>query len=286
MNLKDHKLSQTAARIWCLLRVFPYLVSDKVEENDEYLELIILLNRICEVVFAPKLPESIIPYFAALIEDHEKLFRKLFPHINSIHKLHHMSHYPDYIAHSGPLRWLNCFRFEARHGLLKKHGGVCCNYKNITKTLANVTQITQCSIWATGQKPRDRLKYPNGERTKVRDTRSRGELNQMGLEDDCLVTIMQRIEVYSIDCIEYRIGLFVAIDSGRESKIHDVSFGCIDEILLLESEEVYLRCNEWPSLWLSESLNAHCVSEGLGQRFLNVNELCDLKPFSISRVEI
>jgi len=35
-NLKDHTISQTGSQTWCLMRIFPFIVSDKVPKKDEY----------------------------------------------------------------------------------------------------------------------------------------------------------------------------------------------------------------------------------------------------------
>jgi len=102
-NLKDHTISQTGSQTWFLMRIFPFIVSDKVPKKDEYLGLILLLNRITEIVFAPKLRLSILPYLSELIIQHENLFRKLFPDINPINKHHNLNHYCDCIRNSGPL---------------------------------------------------------------------------------------------------------------------------------------------------------------------------------------
>lgn len=127
-NLKDHTIQEKAVQTWCLLRVLPFLVSDIVSENDEYLQLILLMNRINEIVFAPRLDVSILPYLSELIQDHENLFRKLFAGtVDAINKLHHLRHYPNCIRKSGPMRPLSCLLFEAKHSALKRHGSICCN---------------------------------------------------------------------------------------------------------------------------------------------------------------
>jgi len=106
-DLKDHTISQTGSQT-CLMRIFPFIVSDKVPKEDEYLGLILLLNKITEIVFAPIL-RFILPYLSELIVQYKSLFRKLFPNINSINKHHHLSHYCDCIRNSDPLCWLNYF---------------------------------------------------------------------------------------------------------------------------------------------------------------------------------
>ena len=52
-----------------------------------------------DIVFSPKLKDTILPYLGELIKDHENLFRKLFPDINVINKHHHLTHYSECIAY-------------------------------------------------------------------------------------------------------------------------------------------------------------------------------------------
>ncbi|XP_036148433.1 uncharacterized protein LOC118647499 [Monomorium pharaonis] len=277
-NLKDHKISQTAVQTWCLMRVFPFIVSDKVPEDDEYLRLIIL-NRIIEIVFSPKLKLSILPYLSELIIEHDNLFRKLFPDVNPINKHHHLSHYCDCIRNSGPLRWLHCLRFEAKHRLLKKYGAICCNYKNITKTMINICQILQCATWGTDKSllKSNKFEYLKREYVKVAHALSRIELNKLELENDNYIFKLNRIIVHEI---EYRNG-FVAIDSGVETDNGDILFGRIKEIIL-NNDKVYLWCEIWQTLWLQESLNAYCVCESsVDYKLINTDDLPDSKPFSL-----
>jgi len=96
-NLADHKLKQRAMQTWVLLRAFPFLVEDKVESGDEYMNLILLLLRIMEIVFAPTIPRSMLPYLSDLVNEHHA-FLTLFPDMNMINKHHHLVHYRVYPA--------------------------------------------------------------------------------------------------------------------------------------------------------------------------------------------
>lgn len=60
----------------------------------------------------------------------------------------------------------------------------------------------------------------------------------MELQDEDYVIKVDKIEIYDI---EYRVGLFVAIDGGRGNDNGNLEFGRIKE-LLLEEEQVYLWC--------------------------------------------
>lgn len=136
--------------MWCLLHIFSFLVKDKVSDDDPYLRLVLNLNQVNEIIFAPKIQLSSLPYLHKLICHHLQEFKKLFPNENLIDKHHHMMHYPLLIEKRGPSIHLACFKYEARHQAFVRYGKLCCNFKNIIKSISNISQITQCSIWGTG----------------------------------------------------------------------------------------------------------------------------------------
>lgn len=144
--------------------------------------------------------------------------------------------------------------------------------------MINHCQISQCATWGSGTEPREKIKYTKSETVKVAYTLSKLKLNERGLQDEDYVIKINKIEIYGI---EYRVGLFVAIDAGKGNDNGDLLFGRIKEILLFEGEQVYLWCEEWFSLWLAEELNAYCISTNSCFKLVNTNDLCDLKPFSL-----
>jgi len=147
-NLSDHGLKQRASQMWLLMRVFPFIMFEKVERGDRHMQPVLLLLRIMEIVFAPKLTRSIVPYLRALIQDYKAVFMDLFGRkVNRINKAHHLEHYPECILRAGPLILYWCMRFEAKHQVMKKHANVVCNFKNPPKTLARLCQATQaCAL--------------------------------------------------------------------------------------------------------------------------------------------
>ena len=157
ISLRDvtthHKLQERAVQTWCLFRISPFLVSDEVPVDDPYLKHILNLNRINEIVFTPKLRSSILPYLHELIKHHHEEFRRLLPKRKPINKLHHMSHYPLCMEKSGPLKDAACFMFEAEHLMFKRYRALCCNFKNITKSMSNICQMSQCSVQGTKKNP-------------------------------------------------------------------------------------------------------------------------------------
>jgi len=90
-----------------------------------------------------------------------------------------------------------------------------------------------------------------------------------------------KVDKAEVCSIEYRKGLFVALDSGVQ-KISEITFGCIQELIILKDNELWLWCEEWQYLGYNESLNAYLVHPKLDSfRFINTDELCDLKPFAL-----
>ncbi|KAJ8676901.1 hypothetical protein QAD02_012688 [Eretmocerus hayati] len=65
-----HGLSQKAMQMWLLTRAFPYIFADKAEEDDQFMRVVLELNRIMAIVFAPRVPASVLPYLESMpVED-------------------------------------------------------------------------------------------------------------------------------------------------------------------------------------------------------------------------
>jgi len=130
-----------------LIQVLPFLLSDKIPDDDPTFKLILLLLDIMAIIFAPKLHSGSLEMLRTLIREHNFLFKELFPEARCINKHHHPTHYPRFIEKMGPAVIHSCIRFEAKHHDLARHGAVCCSFRNIPKTLARMCQIIQARYW-------------------------------------------------------------------------------------------------------------------------------------------
>ena len=106
-------------QMWVLLRSFPFLVAEMVEKGNSHMQLLLLLLHVMEIIFAPKLTKSSLPYLEALVHDLVESFHTLFPNVNLINKFHHLFHYAESISWSGPMWGFICLRYEARHAEIK-----------------------------------------------------------------------------------------------------------------------------------------------------------------------
>ncbi|KAK4006694.1 hypothetical protein OUZ56_011852 [Daphnia magna] len=83
-----------------------------IKVADPYFELIFMLNRIMDIVFAPN--------------------------VNPINKFHHLVHYPAVIRENGPPVRYWCMRFEAYHNIYKRVAHHNSNFVKIAKKSKNL----------------------------------------------------------------------------------------------------------------------------------------------------
>lgn len=71
-------LGQRSSQMMTLIMVLPLIIGDKVPSDSIHWKLLLLLIRICNIVFSPAVHKSDTTYLAALIAEHHSLFRSLF----------------------------------------------------------------------------------------------------------------------------------------------------------------------------------------------------------------
>lgn len=191
--------------MWLLLRAFPFLVAEKVHQDDEHLAFVLQLLGIMELLFAPKIRDTLIPYLRAQINEFTLTFRRLFPDINPINKMHHMVHFPECIMWSGPMTLYNCVRFEAKHSEGKLHAENVHNFKNPPKTVIRISQCTQSSKWGSGDVKLYRFQTLSGFTELVENAISRDALYNLGYVNLDKIFLSSSVRVNGT---EYRIGLF------------------------------------------------------------------------------
>lgn len=278
-NTSDHKIKQKAVQTWCLTRAIPFIISDKVPEDDPFLELVILLLRIMEIVFSRNVYKTMLPLLDTLIDEHNKTFLKLFPDQHLINKHHHLTHYPDCVHKFGPLVNLWCMRFEGKHHTFKKYAAVCCNFKNIPKTMARIAQTHQCSYWSCGLIKDNRIASSNGEITRVEETLSEQFLLSKGLASSDSVFSAKHVE---FNGSEFRVGSYVAISDGLLSQENLPVFGEIVEILTnIFPNTIYFTIKQNTTLWYEKKLHAYCLKTEDALLTKEIRELADFRGYSV-----
>ena len=168
-NVTDSSIKQKASQSWCLVHHLPLLFCDLFDDEDTFLDLILLLLHIMEIAFSWEVSTGQIVLLESLIFQHHTLYRELLPNVNMINKHHHMAHYRICIRMFGTMSRMSCMRYEAKHNVFKKHAHAKGNFKNICKSLAFKNQLRHCCHSSKCLEYLDCIKVGNGNFDDIHD---------------------------------------------------------------------------------------------------------------------
>ena len=143
LSLASVNIVGSASEKLSLFRMLPFLVGYCVAVANPHWLLYLQLRDIVDYILSPSFPLDKLSYLQVLIEEFLGTFINLFPG-KMTPKFHFLLHYPALVKKFGPLKYLGCMRFEAKHQYFKKPASVSKNFKNIAKTFANRHQLKQC----------------------------------------------------------------------------------------------------------------------------------------------
>ncbi|CAN7941621.1 unnamed protein product [Ixodes hexagonus] len=201
-----------------LLTFLPLLIGHKVPKGNKTWEMFLRLRCVTDIVLAPSIERSWVPYLEHLIRDFLDSFLEIFPSYFQP-KMHYLLHYPRFINLYGPLRHVWCMRFEGKHQYFKDIARVARNFVNITHTLSKRHQLRQCYdglssldvgyVLIGGTKTASLLSLPPSLRDSIED------YLQTKLDGEDQATEVSALKRYSV---LYRVGLLypVAILHGEE----------------------------------------------------------------------
>ena len=137
ISATSKKIACGACQVWQFLRLFPVMISDKIKDfDDKVWYLVILLSEITEIICAPEIHESYLPYLQGIINEYLSLRVNKFPKNKLRPKHHYVHHYPYLIRQFGPLMKVWSLRFESKHTYFKRVTRTLHNFINLTKSLA------------------------------------------------------------------------------------------------------------------------------------------------------
>ena len=65
--------------MWCLARLLPLMIGERIPEENEHWKNFLLLLEIMDILFAPVLCQDLVAYLLTLIEDRHRAFIQLYP---------------------------------------------------------------------------------------------------------------------------------------------------------------------------------------------------------------
>lgn len=125
---------------WCLLRMMPLMIGDKVPEDKPAWEVLMNLKDVVELVMAPLHTDETIGYMHSKISEHRYRYFEVFPEEKVRPKHHFLEHYPWLTTVYGPLVHFWTMRFEAKHRFFKRIVRQTGCFRNILMTMARKHQ--------------------------------------------------------------------------------------------------------------------------------------------------
>jgi len=109
-----------AWEIRTLLRFMPLIVSNDIKDNNDPIwHSLLLLTEIVEIICAPIIHKSFLPYLQVIINEYLDFRTQIFKK-NLRPKYHYISHYSYLIDQVGSLIKVWTLRFESKHTYFKR----------------------------------------------------------------------------------------------------------------------------------------------------------------------
>ena len=144
------KIRASASQMLLLVRIIPFIIADKISEDEEHWICFILLRKILDLILAPITTAGHCSSLKLLIIDHHSRFVHLYGSSSYTPKMHFLLHYPEQLLNLGPMVRTWTMRYEAKLHFFKQSSH-SSNFKNISLSLANAHQRWMCYEMATGQ---------------------------------------------------------------------------------------------------------------------------------------
>lgn len=276
-TISNLKVKETAMQCWCLLRLFPLLVGEKVPENDEKWEVVLKLMFMVEAVCSPVFSKADIVFLGDIVEEFlQTMYEEQFSEVSKVKpKGHYTLHYPYQTLHFGPL--VNCWtlRFEGKHNYFKEFGHMLKNRKNVCKSLAVRHQFMQ-SIYHANTNYLDATNIETfcGKLTSV-------ALFLKEIQDLLIPLLGDQQKVYecsSVKCngVLYSSGSCI-IDHYCGST---PQFQKIEDCVIIENV-AYLVCQQLQTLEFSAHYHSYIVSKDGCYKLIKPVDLYDYHPLDI-----
>ena len=138
---KELKLSASQSLLLC--RIFPFLIADRIPEDNYNWSVFLVLRHIVDIVMCPELSIDTCAYLKSLVIEHHAAFIEAYSEEKVTPKFHFLLHYPEQIKMIGPLIRSWNMRNEAKLNIFKRASRLG-NFKNIAFSLAQRHQRLQC----------------------------------------------------------------------------------------------------------------------------------------------
>ena len=143
----ENSLRSSASQMSLLVRILPFLIGDKLLEDNPHWKCFLLLRKIIDIALCPLLTSNSCSSLKLLIKEHHSIFVCLYDVYTP--KCHFLLHYPEQIKLLGPLVRTWTIRHEAKLNFFKRVSSLA-NFKNVASSMAKRHQRWICYELASG----------------------------------------------------------------------------------------------------------------------------------------
>ena len=155
--------TQSAAQQLAFFQYLPLILSGliKNEASLPYLELLLIIEEMVDIVFAPAFTDSLLSYFSTLVSSFLSKFKELYPNLSIRPKMHFTVHIASIVKKNGAPKNYWCMNFERLNGALKVPTHIMQNFKNPLATLSYRRQCAALNLLIEGKNNRDFISFPS-----------------------------------------------------------------------------------------------------------------------------
>jgi len=271
------QVSQKAVQVWCLMRLMPLFVGDRIPVSDLVWEVLLRLADVVERSLAKTLSAAQAVFLGDLIEEFLNLFHNQFPDKPFKPKAHFILHYPAQILKFGPLVHLWTMRFEGKHSFFKEAAIRTKCYKNLCLSLAVRHQYHQALHHHSA----------NFLYTQERNT-SGGMVMPVCLLQQSVQTLIEPLlsaddNLYQCSSVlvdGFRYGCDCAVVTGFVDD--EPQFKCVRNGFIINSK-IYLLCSDLWTLGYDRHYHAYAVTHLTSFSLLQPDDLIDRHPLGLYR---
>ena len=274
--LSREDCNQSAVQMWTLARLLPFMIGHHIATHDLVWKLFLLLRKIMDIVFAPKVTNGMLLLLEECIVDHHTLYRKVYPDERLKPKHHFLVHYAHYIRKTGPLinKWT--LRFEGKHRFFKRIPAVIPNFKNVGKTFAHRHSLSQFFHWRGEFALKSSRCGPGRMEFLMHIVGSSALLEVPELVADGEVLCVSWAEYCGT---KYKSDMFVIHNRSVSSEL--LEFGKICRIFPHHNQSIYLLLQTYETVGFDEHFHAYVLDvRQTGWKVVPVDSLLDHHPVS------
>ncbi|XP_022168088.1 uncharacterized protein LOC111032164 [Myzus persicae] len=246
-HLKKKKLKMSAREMMTFIMYFPVMIGDLVPSDDVVWKFLINFVEIIDILLCFEIDECNILILENKIKTHNSDYITLFNDTLKP-KFHNLTHYPNIIRQSGPLRKIWCFNFEQKHKQFKVYSHCITSRKNICLTLAKKYELKFAFQLLKGTSFFNAI--TSNDNHLVESNFKNLINNKLPNVHDVSIQFYSRIYFKGV---EYRQGCYISVFN------KNILLNFIHEIVVVERKHVLFFCQQLHSVKFDDHILAYEV---------------------------